>query len=83
LICFFIGIHHYLFDTDCKGGGFYWLIFYDKSLLYAQTIPDKTKKTMGKETPLSVAIHNGVALPCVYFVLAGIVWAAQNAEETQ
>lgn len=26
---------------------------------------------------------NGVALPCVYFVLAGIVWAAQNTEETQ
>lgn len=26
---------------------------------------------------------NGVALPCVYFVLAGIVWATQNTEETQ
>ena len=26
---------------------------------------------------------NGVALPCVYFVLAGIVWATQNMEETQ
>lgn len=26
---------------------------------------------------------NGVALPCVYFVLAGIVWAAQGTEETQ
>ena len=26
---------------------------------------------------------NGVALPCVYFVLAGIVWAAQSTEEAQ
>ena len=26
---------------------------------------------------------NGVALPCVYFVLAGIVWATQNTEEAQ
>ncbi len=24
---------------------------------------------------------NGVALPCVYFVLSGIVWAAQNCDK--
>ena len=78
MICFFIGIHHYLFDTDCKGGGFYWLIFYDKSLLYAQTIPDKTKKTMGKETPLCIATDNGVTVNVVEAIGRRI--AAMDAE---
>lgn len=32
---------------------------------------------MGKETPLSVATHNGVALPNVVFVLSGIVYYSQ------
>ena len=26
---------------------------------------------------------NGIALPCAYFVLAGIAWAAQNGAETE
>lgn len=40
-------------------------------------MPLSTKKTMGKETPLSVATHNGIVLPNAYFVLAGIVYYAQ------
>ena len=27
------------------------------------------------------AAHNGIALPCAYFVLSGIVWAAELDEE--
>ena len=38
---------------------------------------------MGKEIPLCVATDNGIALPCAYFVLAGIAWAAQNGAETE
>ena len=78
MICFFIGTHHCLFDTDCKGGGFYWFIFYGKPLLYAQTIPDKTKKTMGKETPLCVATDNGVTVHVVEAIGRRI--AAMDAE---
>ncbi len=56
---------------------FYWLKIQQKSLSVAHFMPLKTKKTTGKETPFSVAIHNGVALPCVLFVLSGIVWSTQ------
>lgn len=59
------------------------LFFSQKSLSVAHFIPDKTKKTMGKERPLCVATDNGIALPCSYFVLAGIAWAAQREEETE
>jgi len=55
---------------------FYRLIIKKKYLFAANTMPLRTKKTMGKETPLCIATDNGVALPCVYFVLSGIAWAA-------
>lgn len=57
---------------------FYRLKNQQKSLSAAHLMPHSTKKTMGKEIPLSVATHNGMALPCVYFVLSGIVWAAEK-----
>jgi len=62
--------------------GFYWLKNHQESLYAAHLMPLKTKKTMGKETPLCVQTDNGVALPCVYFVLSGIVWAAGLTADT-